>query len=167
MVIAMNAHVNEESGSEMHPSAGPMPRGRPLYQQGAHWFARIGFGSMLVFYLVGIVAVVSNFTVHPLGWRDAVGFCSMIVFPWVVGTNLRTSAIYGSAHGLEIVRWGRRRTVPWSGAGTAEYVWWSLNYAARIARITLHEGKDRTVLFFANDRILAEIEAMRVLYGGG
>lgn len=124
------------------------------------------FGSMLLLYLVGVVAVVSTFTAHPLGGRDVVGLFLMIVFPWIVGTNLRTWAVYGSVHGLEIVRWGRRRLVPWAKVGTAEYAWWSLNYAARLVRLTLHEETDQTILFFANDRILADLEAMRALYAG-
>jgi hypothetical protein len=80
--------------------------------------------------------------------------------------NLRAWALYGSVHGLEIVRWGRRRTVPWANVGAAEYAWWSLNYAARMARLTLHEEKERTILFFANDHVLTELEEMRALYAG-
>lgn len=167
MVIVMNEHIDGNAGNEGGASGGaPLP-GRPLYKPGAHWLARMSFGSMLFFYLVGLVAVASTFTPHPLGWRDAAGFFMMIVFPLLVGTNLRTWAIYGSVQGLEIVRWGRRRTVPWSQVGAAGYAWWSLNYAARVARLTVHEEKDRTILFFANDRVLAEIERMRALYASG
>jgi len=49
--------------------------------------------------------------------------------------------------------------------GTAEYAWWSVNYIGRIARLSLHDEKKRTILFFANDRILAELEEMRASYG--
>jgi hypothetical protein len=137
---------------------------RALYLRGAHWFARTGYGLMLLFYLVGVASLVSTFTPHPLGWPDALGALLMIVFPVIVATNLRTWAIYGSVHGLEIVRWGSRRKIPWSRVGSAEYAWWSLNYVARVARLTVHEESKRTVLFFANDRILAEMRAMRALY---
>jgi hypothetical protein len=175
VVIVMNAHADDKSTLASRGSGAAPTRGRPLYRRGAHWFARTGFGLMLLLYLVGVVAVVSTFTAHPLGWRDVVGFFLMIVFPLIVGTNLRTWAVYGSVHGLEIVRWGRRRVVPWARVGTAEYAWWSLNHASRLARLTLHDelptalsarSKDETIFFFANDRLLAELEAMRVLYAG-
>jgi hypothetical protein len=166
VVTVMNAHADDESGLDVGVPRGAAPRGRPLYRRGAHWFARTGFGLMLVFYLAGVVAVVSTFTVHPLGWRDAAGFFMMVVLPLMLGAMLRTWAVYGSVHGLEIVRWGRRRTVPWSKVGKPEYAWWSLNYAARVARLSLRDEKVRTILFFASDRNLADLEAMRALYGG-
>ena len=167
MVSVMAEHSNRTSFDGADPSGQALPPGRPLYVRRAHWVARIAFSLMLILYLVAAVGVVSTFTARPLGGREAVGFFLLLVFPVMVGTNLRTWAIYGSVHGLEVVRWGARRTVPWSKVGAAEYAWWSLNYAARVARLTLHEENDRTILFFANDRILAEMETMRALYRGG
>ena len=137
---------------------------RPLYARGVHWVSRIAHGLMLLFYLFGIVTLVSTFTPHPLDWRDAAGVVLLILVPLVLLTNLRAWTIHGSMQGLEIARWGVRRTIPWSRVGTAEYAWWSLNYAGRVARLTLHEERDRSVLFFANDRVLADIERMRWLY---
>jgi hypothetical protein len=164
MVTSMTppAHRNfsSEIGSPLDAASGR----RPLYLRGAHWFARAGYGLMLLMYLAGVVSLVATFTPHPLDWRDAVGALMIIIFPLIVGTSLRTYAIYGSWQGLETVRWGRRRTVPWSKVGSPEYAWWSLNYAARVARLDVHEEKQRTILFFANDRILKELEAMRGLY---
>lgn len=139
------------------------PLGRPLYVRGAHWLARTGFGMMLVLYLVGVAAVVSTFTEQRLGWRDAAGLLMMVVVPLLIVTNLRPYAVYGSGFGLEIVRWGKRRIIPWSKVGTARYAWWSLNYAGRLARLELHEERDRSILFFANDGVLAELERMRAL----
>jgi hypothetical protein len=164
VVIVMNARIFEKSENEASALGGDPRPGRALFLPGAHWLARTGYGFMLLFYLVALVAVVSTFTAHPLDWRDAVGALLMILVPLVIATNLRTSAVYGSAHGLEIVRWGVRRMVPWSKVGTAEYAWWSLNHSARVARLILHEEKPRTILFFANDRVLAELEGMRDVY---
>ncbi|HMI87704.1 MAG TPA: hypothetical protein VK550_26640 [Polyangiaceae bacterium] len=162
----MNASTSGESSKNAGAEEQAPPYGRPLYMRGAHWFARAAFGAMLLCYLVGVVAVVSTFTMHPLDWRDAVGFLMMVAFPLLVGVGLRTWAIYGSVQGLEIVRWGTRRTVPWASVGAAEYAWWSQNRAARFARLTLCEERERTILFFANDRNLAELHAMRALYAG-
>jgi hypothetical protein len=162
VVIVMKEHASERSGND--PSA--LQPGRALYAQGVHWMARTGHGFMLLLYLVGVVGVVSTFSVHPLGWADAAGFFMLIAVPLVIASNLRTCAVFGAAEGLEIVRWGKRRTVPWSKVGTAEYAWWSVNSASRIARLTVLEERERTILFFANDRILAELERMRAAYAG-
>jgi len=137
---------------------------RPLYARGVHWVSRIAHGVMLLFYLCGAVTLAITFTPHPLDWRDAVGVLLLILVPLVLLTNLRAWTIYGSMQGLEIARWGVRRTIPWSRVGKAEYTGWSLNYASRMARLTLHEERDRSLLFFANDHVLAEIERMRGLY---
>jgi hypothetical protein len=137
---------------------------RPLYARGVHRVSRIAHGLMLIFYLIGAVTLVITFTPHPVDWRDAVAVLLSILVPWVLVTNLRAWTIHGSLGGLEIARWGKRRTIPWSSVGHAEYVWWSLNYASRMARLILHEEKERSVLFFANDRVLAEMERMRELY---
>jgi hypothetical protein len=165
MVISMHPPADRKFAGHGDGLATESER-RALYLRGAHWFARTGYGLMLLFYLVGVAGLLSTFAPHPLGWRDALGAVLLIVFPLIVGTNLRTWAIYGSMDGLEIVRWGARRTIPWSRVGPAEYTWWSLNYTARVARLTLYEERKRTVVFFANDRILAEIQGMRALYAG-
>jgi hypothetical protein len=164
VVIAMNQHTATKPGDR--PAALPDKDRRPLYTRGAHWLARVAYGFMMLLYFAGVVGVLSTLTHGPLGVREAAGFLVALVFPLIVATGLRTSAIYGSVHGLEIVRWGRRRTVPWSSVGGAEYAWWSLNHAARLARLTLHEETERTILFFANDRVLADLEGMRASAAG-
>jgi hypothetical protein len=163
----MNEHLHEKSGHRANPSSRSDAPARPLYVRGAHALARTGFTMMLLFYLAGVVGVASTFTAHPLGWRDAVGFLVLILFPLLVATNLRTWAVYGSVDGIEVVRWGTHRIVPWSQVGAPEYAWWSLNYAARVARLTIDEERSRNILFFANDRLLEEIERMRALYARG
>jgi hypothetical protein len=166
MVIAMNQpteqNVSGKAGAPLDTDWGR----RPLYARGVHRMSRIAHGLMLLFYLFGVVTLVSTFTPHPVDWRDALGVLLVVLVPLVLMTNLRTWTIYGTMRGIEIARWGMRRTIPWSRVGRAEYAWWSLNYASRVARLTLHEEKGRSVLFFANDRILAEIERMRGLYAG-
>jgi hypothetical protein len=151
-------------------SVDPMPAAeaqigrRPLYLRWAHWFARTGYGLMLLLYLGGVVSLAIGGLEEPVRWHHALGVLMLLWFPFMIALHLRTWTLYGSMQGVEIARWGTRRLVPWSRVGKAEYAWWSLNYAARLARLTLYEERSRTILFFANDRILAEIETMRSLY---
>jgi len=159
----MREPIDGKSGNEAPPGAA-QPPGRPLYARGAHWLARTGFTLMLLLYVVGVVGVATTFTAHPLSWRDVAGLFMIVAFPLVVAPNLRTWAIYGSVQGLEIVRWGTRRMIPWSSVGAAEYAWWSLNYAARVARLTINDEGNRSILFFADDRVLGELDAMRALH---
>jgi hypothetical protein len=165
MVISMNQPTEQEvSGKSGAPLDAEWGR-RPLYARSVHRVSRIAHGLMLLFYLFGVVTLVITFTPHPIDWRDTAGVFLVILVPWVLVTNLRAWTIYGSIQGLEIARWGVRRTIQWSKVGEAEYAWWSLNYASRMARLTLHdEETDRTILFFANDRLVAELHRMRELY---
>jgi hypothetical protein len=164
MVISMNQpteqNVSGKAGAPLDTEWGR----RPLYARGVHWVSRIAHGLMLLFYLIGVVTLIVTFTPHPIDWRDALGVLLLILVPWVLVTNLRAWTIHGSMRGLEIARWGMRRTIPWSRVGHVEYAWWSLNYASRMARLILEEERGRSVLFFANDRVLAEMERMRELY---
>jgi hypothetical protein len=166
VVITMNENAKEPTPSEGDRQPDPHLAPRRLYVRHAHLFARASYGLLLLLYLVGLVGVVCTVTQHSFDGREMAGAFLLLLFPLVVGTVLRTRAIYGSTAGLEVERWGSRRTVAWRQVGTPEYAWWSLNWVARVARVRVREEKERTILFFANERTLAELERMRAVYSG-
>jgi hypothetical protein len=137
---------------------------RRLYAPIVHWIARIAYSTMGVFFAAAVVGIAKSFAEERLYWGAAPGIPVLIFCTLLLVTTLRTSALYGSPEGIEIARWGKRRVIPWWKVGTAEYAWWSTNRVSRIAKLTIHEQEEKTVIFFANDRVLADLEAMRALY---
>jgi len=140
---------------------------RRLYAPVRHWVARVGYGTMGIGFVAFIAGMVMSRAHEELpGGAIVVGIAVVLLAGLILVTNLRTSALYGSPEGLEMARWGKRRVFAWSSVGTAEYAWWSTNYASRIATVTIREntGRERNVLFFASDRVLEDFETMRSLY---
>lgn len=157
--------MNRPSDRGADPNAAARSREeprQPLYGRVNHWLTRVTTVLATALYAVMVVSIVASlFTADSMGWAFIVWLVMAFGFPFILAPYLRMYALYGSARGLEIARWGTRRTVPWSKVGDVEFAWWSLALPARVTRLTLHEDDERTILFFANDRIISDLERMR------
>jgi hypothetical protein len=164
-VIAMTEHATGGAGASTAP---PDPNlRRPLYARGFHLLTRVGHAFMGLIYVVAVVALVVTLASHRPGLPDLVWVLMLVLFPVVTVPYLRASALYGTPEGIEIVRFGKLRTVPWQNVGEAEFLGWSLTYPARVAELTIYGEDERPVRFFATERNLAELGAMRARHGRG
>jgi hypothetical protein len=114
---------------------------------------------VLVVYAAGLVGLAFSFPSR-LQWRDVLALVGLLIFPWFVGFVFRTRRVYGSVQGLEYNSGRTWRTVPWSEVEAPEYTWWSVGRPGRIAAVKIR-GEEKSILFFANDRILGDLGRMR------
>ena len=136
-------------------------RRRPLYARVTHWLNRIANTAMLAMPCSALAFETATSPPEKRGLHAIVCLLFLLLLSAFVSPYLRTSALYGSAAGLEIVRWGKRRIVPWSKVGRVELAPKYLGHLVRMAHLTVYEEEERTVSFFATEALVDELEKAR------
>jgi hypothetical protein len=137
------------------------PRGKPLFAEFLQPMHQMAHGMLLFLggasVLVSIVMAPSRPLVLTLARLPMIAFFAFIF--WLFRS---THKVYGSPEGLEVVQWGRSRSIPWSLVGECQTLPWFLSFPTRIVRLKLNETPPRTITFYASKNNLEDFEAMRV-----
>jgi hypothetical protein len=137
---------------------------RPLYARVTHRLNRIANTAMLAMPCIALVLDTATSPPQERGLRGIVCLLFLLLVSAFVSPYLRTSALYGSPEGLEILRWGKRRIVPWSKVGRVELAPKYLGHFVRMAHLTVYEKEERTISFFATEALVDELENAHAAY---